>query len=220
MKNKLLLAAGMAAAAVFASPAVAQDEIASDNFTGPRVEGRFGVDNSNISIKDTRDFNDRGQFASGSTASDLSIGAEAGFDIQSGRLVFGGYAAYDESENDEPFPDRRVTIETGRSITAGGRVGYTVTPNVLLYAKGGYSNTRFRPQFTTGATAAQIAAFNGFERNQDGFHLGGGAEFAVRDGFYGRLDYAHHIFDDYQVDANNELSIRRNHFTASIGFRF
>jgi len=212
MKAHLLAAAG--AILIAAVPASAQ------NFSGPRVEGRVGIDNSNISIKDQRDFGGRGAFSSGSTASDLSIGGEAGFDIETGALAFGAYVGFDTSENDEPFPDRRVTIETGRSLTAGARAGFVVSPNVLLYAKGGYSNTRFRPQFTTGATAAQIAAFNGFERNQDGFHLGGGAEFAVRDGFYGRLDYAHHIFDDYQVDANNELSIRRNHFTASIGFRF
>ena len=215
MKANLLIAAATALATfAVAAPAAAQ------NFGGPRIEGRVGVDNANISIKDQRDFNGRGQFVSGSTASDLSIGGEVGFDVESGALVFGGYAGIDASENDEPFPDRRVVFETGRNITAGARVGYAVTPNVLVYGKGGYSNTRVRPVFTQGATAAQMATFNGFDRDRNGFHLGGGVEFAVRDGFYGRLDYAHHVYKDFQVDVNNELSMRRNHFTAAIGFRF
>ena len=214
MKAHLIAAVG-AVALTAAAPVAAQ------NFSGPRIEGRVGIDNANISLKDTREFGDgRGDFVSGSTATDLSIGAEAGFDIESGRIVFGGYVGFDESENDEPQLDRGLVFKTGRNITAGARVGYAVSPGALLYVKGGYTNTRVRPDFVSGATAAQIAAFDDFDRSQDGLHLGGGVEFAVRDGIYGRLDYAHHIYDDYDVDANTEYSFRRNHFTAGIGFRF
>ncbi|MDP8912477.1 MAG: outer membrane beta-barrel protein, partial [Pseudomonadota bacterium] len=127
MKAHLIFAIASAAALTLAaSPAAAQ------TFSGPRVEGRFGWDGTNISIKDTRDFGGRGNFSSGSTASDLSIGGEVGFDVESGRLAFGGYAGVDLGENDEPFPDRRVTFETGRNFTAGARVGYVVSPTVLL----------------------------------------------------------------------------------------
>lgn len=213
MKAYLFAAAG-SIALIAAAPAAAQ------NFSGPRVEGRVGIDNANISIKDTRGFGGRGTFNSGSTATDLSIGAEVGFDIEAGRLAFGAYAGIDESKNEEPTPLFGVNFETGRNITAGGRLGYVITPNTLLYAKGGYSNTRVRPNFVAGATATQIAAFNGFDRSRNGFHFGGGAEFAVRDGLYGRLDYAHHIYEDFDVNVNNEFSMRRNHFTAAIGFRF
>ncbi len=214
MKSQIFIIAAFIGAATVASPAAAQ------NFSGPRVEGRFGYDGTNISIKDIRDFGGRGDFASGSTASDLSIGGEVGFDVESGRLAFGGYAGVDLGENDEPFPERRVTFETGRNFTAGARVGYVVTPTVLLYAKGGYSNARLRPEFTTGVTAAQRATFAGFNRDRSGFHVGGGAEFAVAQSFYGRLDYAHHKYKDFQVDLTNELSFRRNQLTAAIGFRF
>ena len=214
MKTKIFIISALIGAAALAAPASAQ------NFSGPRVEGRVGWDGTNISIKDTRDFGGRGNFSSGSTASDLSIGGEVGFDVESGRLAFGGYAGVDLGENDEPFPDRRVSFETGRNFTAGARVGYVVSPTVLLYAKGGYSNARLRPEFTTGATTAQQAAFAGFERDRSGFHLGGGAEFAVAEAFYGRLDYTHHKYKDFQVDANSELSFRRNQVTAAIGYRF
>jgi len=215
MKAQFIFAVASAAAIAFAaSPAAAQ------NFSGPRVEGRFGYDGTNISIKNTRDFGGRGSFSSGSTASDLSIGGEVGFDVESGRLAFGGYAGVDLGENDEPFPDRALTFETGRNFTAGARVGYVVSPTVLLYAKGGYSNARLRPEFTTGATTGQQAAFAGFNRDRSGFHVGGGVEFAVAQSFYGRLDYTHHKYKDFQVDANSELSFRRNQVTAAIGYRF
>lgn len=211
--HTLIIAASLGIVAV-AAPASAQ------NFSGPRVEGRIGWDGSNISIKDTRDFDGRGNFSSGSTASDLSIGGEVGFDVEAGGFAFGAYAGADFGENDEPFPDRRVTFETGRSLTAGVRGGVVITPSVLLYAKGGYSKARIRPKFTTGATAAQQAAFNGFDRNPDGFHLGGGAEFAMNGPIYARFDYAHHKYDSFAIDANTELSFRRNQITAAIGFRF
>jgi len=215
MKSHLFITAAASAVALLASaPAAAQ------NFSGPRVEGRFGWDGTNISIKDTRDFGGRGDFSSGSTASDLSIGGEVGFDIEAGQLAFGAYAGADFGENNEPFPERQVNFETGRNLTAGARVGYVVSPNVLLYAKGGYSNARIKTQFLTGATTAQRAAFTEFDRDQDGFHFGGGAEFAVRQGFYGRIDYAHHKYDNFDVDANSEFSFRRNQLTAAIGFRF
>jgi len=214
MKNKIFIIAASVGVAAVAAPAAAQ------NFSGPRVEGRIGWDGTNISIKDTRDFGGRGNFSSGSTASDLSIGGEVGFDVESGWLAFGGYAGVDLGENDEPFPDRAVVLETGRNFTAGGRVGYVVSPTVLLYAKGGYSNARVRAQFTSGATAAQRSALAGFDRDRNGFHAGGGAEFAVAQSFYGRLDYTHHKYKDFQVDANSELSFRRNQVTAAIGYRF
>lgn len=215
MKSHHIIMTAAAAVTLLASaPAAAQ------NFSGPRVEGRVGIDGTNISIKDTRDFGGRGDFSSGSTATDLSIGAEVGFDIESGQLAFGAYAGADFGENNEPFPDRQLNFETGRNLTAGARVGYVVSPNVLLYAKGGYSNARIKPQFFTGATTAQRNAFAEFDRSQDGFHVGGGAEFAMRQSFYGRIDFAHHIYDDFDVDANSEFSFRRNQLTAAIGFRF
>ena len=211
--HNFIIAASLGIVAMSA-PASAQ------NFSGPRVEGRIGWDGTNISIKDRRDFGGRGDFSSGSTASDLSIGGEVGFDVEAGGFAFGAYAGADFGENDEPFPDRRVTFETGRSLTAGARAGYVITPSVLLYAKGGYSKARITPKFTTGATTAQQAAFANFDRNPDGFHVGGGAEFAVTEAVYARLDYAHHKYENFDVDPNNEFSFRRNQFTGAIGFRF
>ncbi len=211
--HNFIIAGSLGIVAV-AAPASAQ------NFSGPRVEGRIGWDGTNISIKDTRDFGGRGSFSSGSTASDLSIGGELGFDVESSGFAFGAYAGADFGENDEPFPDRRVTFETGRNFTAGVRGGFVITPSVLLYAKGGYSKARISPKFTTGATTAQQAAFANFDRNPNGFHAGGGVEFAMSGSIYGRLDYAHHKYESFDVDPNSEFSFRRNQVTAAIGFRF
>lgn len=214
MKTKMFFVAACAAAALAAPAASAQ------NFSGPRVEGRIGWDGTNISIKDTRDFGGRGNFSSFSTASDLSIGGEVGFDVEVGAFAFGAYAGADVGKNEEPFPERAVTFETGRSLTAGARAGYLITPSVLLYGKAGYSKARIRPVFTGTATAAQRAAFASFDRNPDGFHVGGGVEFAMTGALYSRLDYAHHKYQSFDVDANNEFSFRRNQVTAAIGFRF
>jgi outer membrane immunogenic protein len=218
--NARLFFAGAAGALLAAVPAQAQDATTDATFTGPRIEGRFGWDGNNISIKDQRTFGGRGTFNSGSTASDLSIGAEAGFDLALDRIVVGAYAGIDTGEVDEPFPSLGVVFKTGRNITAGARAGFLATSNVLVYVKGGYSNGRIRPDFTSTATAAQQAVFADFQRNQDGYHFGGGVEFAVTRSIYGRIDYAHHKYDEFQIDTNNEFSYDRNTLLGGIGFRF
>lgn len=214
MKALLLAATGGIALLAAAAPVAAQ------TFTGPRIEGRVGWDGNNISIKDQRTFSGRGEFASGSTASDFAIGAEAGFDVALDKVVVGAYVGYDTGEVDEPDTLRGVTFKTGRNITAGARAGFAVTPSVLLYVKGGYSNGRVRPDFLSTATAAQQAAFADFKRNRDGYHFGGGLEFAVTDNIYGRVDYAHHKYDEFQINTTDEFSYDRNVLLGAIGFRF
>ncbi|MDP9414152.1 MAG: outer membrane beta-barrel protein [Pseudomonadota bacterium] len=207
----ILAAAATVAATLVASPAWSQ------NFSGPRVEGRIGWDGTGISIKDQRDFGGRGTFGGGSHASDLSFGGEAGFDIQSGNIVFGGYAGADLSEVEETFGSRGVTFETGRNFTAGARAGFAVTPNVLVFAKAGYSNGRLKPQFQAGANRTQFADFS---RDRDGIHAGAGFEFSVTPNVYAKLDYTHTRYKTFDISDDLELRFNRNQVMGSIGLRF
>lgn len=206
----LSIIAVSAAAAAAAVPASAQ------TFSGPRVEGRVGWDGTSISILDIRDFNGRGTFGGSSTSSDFVYGAELGFDVQAGSMVFGGYAGIEGSGTEET-EEGNITFETGRNLTAGGRAGFMLNPNLLAYGKAGISRGRLTPTFGTGANSAPFANYS---RNRDGFHFGGGLEFALQRGFYVRGDYTHTKYEEFEIDANTELRFTRNQVTGAIGFRF
>ncbi len=211
MKVTFISAAACATALLALSPASAQ------TFSGPRVEGRIGWDGTSISIKDQRDFNGRGNFGGGSHASDFLFGGEVGFDVQSGSLVFGGYAGADLGEVEETFASRGVTFETGRNFTAGARAGLALSPNVLVFGKAGYSNGRLKPLFQPTANRAQFADFS---RDRDGIHAGAGVEFAVSPNIYTKLDYTHTRYKTFDIGNDLELRFNRNQAMGAIGFRF
>lgn len=107
------LTVALAATALFAAPAAAQDTTTSASFTGPRI----GV---NVGFADDDLF--------GTEA--FTYGAEVGYDFDAGGAVFG--LTGEIQDNDD------IT----RELALTGRVGARVGANGLIYAAGGYSNIR------------------------------------------------------------------------------
>jgi outer membrane immunogenic protein len=110
--NRILTVA-LAATALFASPAMAQDAAASSTFTGPRIGVNLGVADDNL-------------FGTES----FTYGAELGYDFAAGGAVIG--ITGEIQDNDD------ITRELALTARAGARVG----SNGLVYATGGYSNIR------------------------------------------------------------------------------
>lgn len=141
--NKTILTLSAIAAATAATPAFASD------FTGARVEVTAGADDVTNGVDPT----------------DVTYGAGVGYDIQTGRVVFGV-----EANVDNVF-DRR-------DIGAAVRVGYVANDNVLLYTKVGYANWRQVPSVDT-----------------EGLRLGGGLEVNVAGPFYAKAEYRYTDFE-------------------------
>lgn len=113
--TRFLLAAAVAIAA--ATPAVAQDAPAAapaDTFNGPRI----GL---NVGFADPEDIFGTEAF---------TWGVEAGYDASLGGVVVGATAEFQDSK------------DTGRDLSAVGRVGVKPTSNVLVYGLAGYSNLK------------------------------------------------------------------------------
>ena len=144
------------------------------------------------------------------------LGAEIGYDIAAGPAVVGVYAGADFGETQILALARPYRFDTGNNYTVGARAGIQ-TRGVLVYAKAGYSNGELKPVVLTGGSAT---LFNGFDKNRDGFHVGGGAEFALRGRLYGKLEYTHHRYDRATISTSEEVRFSRNNLTAAIGLRF
>lgn len=208
---RLVYATAALAAVAASSPSLAQ------NFGGPRIEGRIGWDNARLGIDS--DDGDQ-QLELDEDASTVSYGGEVGYDLSFGSAIIGAYAGIDFAKAefcDELFGNDQACIEAERNITVGGRAGFTVTPQALLYAKGGYSNGRVRATYDNlGDLVGEIEE----SQSRKGYHFGVGAELAFGSSAYGKVEYVHTRYKDFELDEATGGSVRRNQLLAGIGFRF
>ncbi|HEY5712034.1 MAG TPA: porin family protein [Allosphingosinicella sp.] len=193
MRNIAL--AAVLAGTVFATPTLAQETPQS----GFRIEGVAGYDRPNIS----------GEHANG-----VTYGLGAGYDFQAGRAIVGVEGEATDSSADRCASDVNVTgdrlcVTAGRDLYVGGRVGAQVAPNVLLYAKAGYSNAWVGANYEDG-TAATLADFRS-HRDLDGVRGGAGVQVGIGRNAYVKTEYRYSNYQD---------GVDRNQVVAGFGFRF
>jgi outer membrane immunogenic protein len=183
--SKYLIAALAVSTAAIAAPAMAQDT--DQTFSGAHVEALGGWDR--VQGQEHRD-------------NGALYGVGAGYDVRSGNAVFGIEGEASDSTQKKHLGD--VTEKASRDLYVGGRVGYVVGGNNLLYAKAGYTNARFTVDGTqTGLTLAQ--------GNLDGVRAGAGIEHQLGSHTFVKAEYRY---------SNYEQGVSRNQLVAGFGVRF
>lgn len=179
--KKILYATAASAAFLAASPAFAQAAPA-----GPRVEALVGYD----SVK-----------ALGEDDGGVLYGVGAGYDVPLSNAVSIG-ADVEATDSTQKFGDSDFgSVKAGRDLYAGGRVNFAISPTANVYAKGGYTNARFKAS----------DGVDSFAENFDGYRLGGGAQFALSGKSYVGGEYR---FSDY------EDGLKRHQVAMTVGTRF
>jgi outer membrane immunogenic protein len=118
------------------------------------------------------------------------------------------------------FGEDEACLKLGRNLTAGVRIGAIVTPKLLIYLKGGYSNGQLRATYED----FEDSDFDTSDKaNRGGFHAGVGAEFNLTEsGFIKaeaiRTAYKAYDYSDEFVDA--KLDASRTQIVAGFGLRF
>ena len=180
---RLIFAAAVLAAAS-ATPALAQDE-GNAGFAGAHVEVVGGVD----IIR-----------AGGDAKSGGVYGIAGGFDFGgASNIVFGVEAEGTESTLQQCVEG--VCLKAGRDLYAGGRAGFQVSDDALIYAKAGYTN--FRVKATDGDVSAGT--------NLDGLRAGAGVEWSTASGMLVKVEYRY---------SNYEAGVTRHQGVVGLGFRF
>jgi outer membrane immunogenic protein len=195
--RKLILAALVAGTA--ATPAFAQSAADTGRFSGPRVEAVVGYDTTDIE-EDGRN--------------GVVYGVGAGFDIQSGNLVFGLGGEASKSTIDECVSNAVVTgdelcVEAGRELSAVARIGVVAGSNALIYAHGGYTNARVDVDYDNGTGATD--AFDSESTNLDGVRVGGGVELGIGRNAFAKAEYRY---------SNYEQGFDRHQVVGGFGLRF
>ena len=195
-----------ATAALVAAPASAQEERAFGGLSAGLLAGWDHVTIDAEDLAEDLEIDIEDDDAEGSK-NGVAFSALLGYDYDMRDAVVGVEAEIGESSTqvEENFgPDDRILLAADLDLYLGVRAGYKVTPTTLLYAKGGYTRTKFKLSVTSDGSV--------FEESDglDGYRLGAGIEQA-----FGRIrvraEYRYSDYGDYSYDGfETGLSARRH----------
>lgn len=223
MRKTLFILAGASAAAA-AVPAAAKDGSGDKTFNGPRVEAIVGWDKMQAGSSVNVD-----PAASNHKSMDgLMYGAGVGYDVDMGGLVVGAEAEYTQSEAKTKLGANDLEgfglghVKANRDIYAGVRAGVKVSPNMLVYAKGGYTNAKLDTLSSDGTTELKQ------DLDLDGWRVGGGVEMAINPHAFAKLEYRYSQYQKAEVDFSGDvpdsnrfkIDTDRHQVVASVGWRF
>lgn len=219
---KKLIGILVCGAATIATPALAQGS--DSNFTGPRVEAIVGYDVTKAGSSVDDDVNqDNDQSMEG-----LMYGVGIGYDYDLGSVVIGAEAELTDSSAKTEFEDGDFegfglgSVKANRDLFIGGRIGAKVSPSTLLYVKGGYTNAKFDVLSMNGASELTQ------DIDADGWRVGLGAEHAVNENIFVKLEYRYSKYGEAEIDFQGDLpdserfdvDLDRHQVVASVGMRF
>jgi outer membrane immunogenic protein len=188
MKTILYALASVAVLAAAAAPASAE---------GLRAEVHGGWDHSR---------------AAGEGDSGIVYGIGAGYDVaiapkvELGLDLSADLSSMEECERSVVLVNDRACIDAGRDLAAAIRLGYKVGERGTIYALAGYTNARFRFDYTT---PAGVTTRDG--RNLDGFRLGAGYQHGFGEKAYGKIEYRY---------SNYENDVSRHQVLLGVGMNF
>ena len=191
------------AATALAGPVAAQE---ARNFNGPFVGVQLGWQQ------------DRQSLTSGTVppvtvrakGDGFAYGGQLGYDANLGSAVIGVEASLTGRTGTNRFPT--FDLEAGRTINVTARAGWLVTPEGLLYARGGYSNARFT-----------ITNPAGPSESRDGWTIGAGYEHVLGRNVSARLEYNYADYGDDLlpgIGGASRLNYHRHAVMTGLNFRF
>ncbi len=108
-----------------------------------------------------------------------------------------------------------LSVKAGRDLAVSLRVGYLVSPNLLVYVKGGYTNARFSIDATDSAGASARLA-----TNANGYRIGTGFEVG-RGKLRFRGEYRYSDYSDLKFQGvDTGIETRRQQVLAGVIYGF
>ncbi len=128
---------------------------------------------------------------------------QVGYDRQiASRWVLGAFFDYDFTDTDSELSissggDRfKITLDQDYMWTAGGRLGFLIHPQTLIYGLAGYSETKFKgPRVTLSYDGYSASGNLGHLPTFGGLTLGGGFETQLHSNWFLKGEYRFSRFD-------------------------
>lgn len=133
------------------------------------------------------------------------FGGGCDYQVSSSWLI-GAFADYDVMDLKGTLEDFGLEGNEKESSawSAGGRLGYLVTPSLLTYVSGGYTQTHFGSAGLFTAVGGAATPFTLASQTYDGWFIGGGTEYALTgivpiQGLFWRTEYRYSSFQSRDV---------------------
>lgn len=230
----LMAASGSAMATDLAQPAL-HTPVPAPSWTGFHI----GINAGGFTSRDTSDFLFNGGFALGAAPNRISGpfgGVQAGYDWQTGQLVFGVEADFQFAGGDGTLAasspclcDGLVAARFSQNLawfgTARARIGYG-TENWLAYVTGGYAAAKVETDAMASAVVATAHA--GWSMIHSGWALGGGLEVLLAPNWSARVEGLHMRFSESHkswtplpgATITDSSHLRVNLVRAGVNYRF
>ena len=200
-RNNSLVVAGVIAASL---PATAH----AVEFNGPYVGAQVGWQSEKMKYPESS----YGPVPIDGKKQSVTTGIYAGYDKKiNDRVVVGAEAGLDFASDDEvqsSVAGISYSIDPKYSIDLTARAGFLVNPQTLVYARGGYTNARYRTTITDAAGTQSASS------SQDGWLAGAGVERHLTDKTSARIEYRYSKY----LEGNSEDN--RNRILAGLSYRF
>lgn len=181
---------------------------AAQTFDGPYVGAQTGWAQNKVGTAET----DAGTAQVDRSRDAATAGIFVGYNFQPiDRVVLsmeGGLNIGIDDRMTRSQKDATATINPEYGFDLGVRAGYLVTPNTLIYARGGYENLR---------ASVRIRDIEGARRekeNFDGWSVGGGVERAIASHLTARVEYRYSDLGGYGTE------FERHQVLAGIAWHF
>jgi outer membrane immunogenic protein len=217
--------------AATAGTAAAQSSGDRNPFAGFYAGAQVGYDSYQLNNRsDLPDFDEEnGGRITGLGSDGIAAGLVAGYNFPLGdRFILGieGSGRWSDASGNTSVSDdlSDTTIEQGNrwSWGIGGRAGFLVTPNAMLYASGGWGQTRFNTRFINTPVGGSPTTVFDDGLTRDAWRVGGGVEAALGSGWAARLDYTYSNYNTYSViiDPANSFVVEPESHQVSVGVSY
>ena len=176
-------------------------------FDGPYVGAQVGWQSEKMKHPDTS----FGQVPIDDKKQSVTTGIYAGYKKINDRVVVGAEAGLDFASDDEvqsSIAGISYSVDPKYSIDLTARAGFLANPQTLVYARGGYTNARFR------TTITDVAGIQSESSSQDGWLAGAGIERQITDHASARIEYR------YSKLSEDDGEDKRNRVLAGLTYRF
>lgn len=186
------------------APAVPMEEPPLNTWSGPYAGVTLGY-----GFAGTTEAND-GITSNSIDTDGFLLGGFAGYNYQVGSMVIGGEA--DIGYSWEDGTNAGLTSDSGIEGSLRARLGYAISPSVLLYATAG------------GAAKDLEVSGGGFSDSNTmvGWTAGAGADMMVTDNIFGRVEYRYTDFgsDTFNVGGPVEVDDKSHRVNFGLGVKF
>ena len=199
---KKILALPALAAALSASPALAQSSAPGGFYVGA-LGGYEGIDVESADGSVTAD------------ADSAVYGISAGYDLALGGAFVGVEGELSTSGNSTEFPDSftgaREGLDADGQYYIGARAGVALTPGIAAYGKVGYTALDTKA-FTSSGSLDEL------DDNAGGLRFGGGLQVQLPGPFEGRVEYRRSNYKDVVDGTYGDATT--DQVVAGVGVRF